>query len=313
MWYNNDVACQMTYKNVDCFIRGGVVMKRSTKKKLLCVVIMLCALCISGKEQKVYAAKSGYVKLVNQLEKNNEEKFTQYDLDGDGENDEIVISTQKESGDEGLYIFKLFINGERPYQCVNYESESFWDVGLVYLKNGKVFLHISEDQINTVSGTKDNVDNSLYKYNGRYLEYVYSFYEDYRNYTNSITISLDKVKGNTIYTNALVEFNLIRNDIKYKEKHIYKKGKIQRDSKGVSIKCNKKPNNKWKVNRKIKVYKKPRNKNIAYTLKKGDVIKINKVIFKRKKIYFQVKNKNGKGKTGYIPAITKYPRKEYFK
>ena len=50
---------------------------------------------------------------------------------------------------------------------------------------------------------------------------------------------------------------------------------------------------------------------MAYTIKKGNIIKINKIVFKNNKVYFQIMNE--KGKTGYIPCARKYKYKQDFK
>ena len=69
--------------------------------------------------------------------------------------------------------------------------------------------------------------------------------------------------------------------------------------------------NKWTVNRKIKVYKKAGSKKLAYRLKKGNVVKLNKIVYKGNKVYFQVKKSNGK--TGYIAATKKMSSTFFFK
>lgn len=306
MWYNNDVACQMTYKNVDYFIRGGVVMKRSTKKKLLCVVIMLCALCISGKEQKVYAAKSGYVHF-DWWNDSKDKTNNKYDVTGDGKADVIraSLTTSRDNNDYGT--LQIFINDVLAYNNTIGDCLG-WTVNLIHLKNGKTFFDITCIVIN------DHEEiHELFEYKDGKLVSIYDFLKDYSKYTHFYGVNIRKVKGNSIYYVYNVQFLSLGGFKSYNIKYVYKDGKIKRTSNYYPIIYNSAYKNKWTVNRKIKVYKKPGNKKVIYTLKKGNKIKIYKVVYKNKKVYFQIKNKNGKGKTGYIPATTKYPRKKYFK
>lgn len=275
-------------------------MKNGLKKKLLCIVIMLCALCALGKEQKVYAAKSGYVKLAIAWGENKSKTYKQYDVNGDGEKDKVKISMKKIGKDGHNGRLRIYVNGKLAYDNTADEC-IYWNVGLVRLKNGKAFFDIRNLVLS------DDVDlHKLYRYNNGKLKVAYDFLKYYEEYAHNVNTDVYKVKGNTIYVGVSAQFwktGGIGHNIKIQ----YKNGKLQRISAYCPILYRSDKENKWTAIKKIKVYKKPGSKKVIYTLKKGDVIKINKLVYKNKRIYFQVKNKNGKGKAGYIPESI-YPQ-----
>lgn len=279
-------------------------MKNGLKRMIFCVVITLCAFCASEKGQKVYAAESGYVKLGKLWSENKSKIYKKYDVTGDGIADKVKISFKRVGRDDGR--LQIYVNGKSVYNYIARESLG-WDVGLVCLKNGKTFFDICSTVVS------DDIElHKLYTYYNGKLNVAYDFLDDYSKYATYYDMHVRKVKGNTIYTKTMIQFFTTGGFTSYNMKFVYKDGKFRRESNSFPIIYASTKNNKWTVNRKIKVYKKAGGKRIIYTLKKGDKIKINRVVYKGKKIYFQVKNKNGKGKTGYIPATMNYPGKRYY-
>lgn len=281
-------------------------MKNELRKKIFCMLIMLCALCVLGKEQKVYAAKSGYAKLGNVWDRNKSKTYKKYDVTGDGKADKVKIVMKRigENGYDGR--LRIYVNGKLAYD--NIASDCiYWSVGLVFLKNGKTFFNI----MSLVSS--DDVDlHKLYQYKYGKFTVAYDFLKYYEGYAHNVSAGVDSVKGNTIYASICGQFwktGGIGHNIKIQ----YKNGKLKRVSNYCPISYGSERKNRWTANRKIKAYKNPGSKKVIYTIKKGDVIKINKVVYKNKKIYFQVKNKNGDGKTGYIPETIYPSAKTYFK
>lgn len=177
-------------------------------------------------------------------------------------------------------------------------------MNLIRLKNGKIFFEIRD-------GFNDWVDtHKLYAYNKGKLKCVYDFHKYYEKYAYRYLVHIKKSSGNTIKTKVEAQF-YTSGSIKFNMNVSYKDGEFKSTSNQYDPRYKEMYHkNKWTVNKKIKVYKKAGSKQLAYTLKKRDVVKINKVIYKNNKVYFQVKNKEGKGKTGYIPA-TKNARATY--
>lgn len=271
------------------------------------MLIILCALCVVGKEQKVYAAKSGYVNLGTMWRENESITYTKYDVTGDGKADKIKITMKKVGKYDGR--LRIYVNGKLAYENIAGEC-IYWSVGLVFLKNGKTFFNIM-----SLVSSDDVALHKLYQYKYGKFTVAYDFLKYYEGYAYNVSAGVYKVEGNTIYASVYGQF-WKTGGISHNIKIQYKNSKLKRVSNYCSILYGKDGNekkNKWTANRKIKVYEKPESKKVIYTVKKGDVIKINKVVYKNKKIYFQVKNENEKVKTGYIPE-TIYPATEtYFK
>ncbi len=283
-------------------------MKKGFEKKIFCMAIILCALCIFGKEQIAYAAENSYVQLGDFWNDNKSKTYKKYDVTGDGVTDKVKISVKDvgESGYDGR--LRIYINGKKAFESIAGDY-MFWNVCLVSLKNGNKFF-----EIESLVSSEDVNYHELYKYEDGKLKSFFDFLKNDSKYATHYDVRVYKVKNNTIYAKPFVQFITTGGFLSYNVKYKYKNGKIQRISKEHTILYEPEQKNRWTVNRKIKVYKKPGSKKIRYTLKKGNVIKINKVVYKGKKIYFQIKNKDGKGKTGYIHATTKMPpKKMYFK
>lgn len=277
-------------------------MKSELRKKIFYMLIMLCALCVLGKDLKVYAVKSGYVKLGTMRIGNKSKTYKKYDVTGDGKADKIKITMKKVEKYNGR--LRIYVNNRLVYDNVAIDC-IYWNVGLVSLKNGMTFFDIQ----NLVSS--EDVDlHKLYQYDDGKFKVAYDFLKYYRDYAHNVATAVYKVEGNTIYASIYGQFwktGGIDHDIKIQ----YKNGKLKRVSTYCPILYSAEKENRWTAKRKINVYEKPESKKIIYTVKKGDVIKINKVVYKNKKIYFQVKNENEKVKTGYIPE-TIYPSAETY-
>lgn len=280
-------------------------MTRKFRKIWLCITIIFCVLCILGKEQRVYAAKSGLTHLGTWGLGDKAKTFKKYDVTGDGKEDTVKISVKWNSNRNDA-VLKIFVNDKLAFKSKAVDC-IYWSVDLVQLKNGKVFFEL----LSLVSS--DDVDiHGLYQYDNGKIKSCYDFLEFYSEYAHNFNMNLYKVKGNTLYTVVSGQF-YATGAIGHKMKLVYKKGKFQRESNSYPILYNSQKNNKWTAKRKVKVYKKPGSKTITYTLKKGNVVKINQMVYKNNKMYFKIKNKNGKGKTGYIPVEKADKAKTYFK
>lgn len=276
-----------------------MTMKLKNIIKFYLICIMLAGICF-GKEQIAKAADTAYVELKSDTE------YSQYDVTGDGKADKVVIKRVKnEEDDLNDYItLKVFINDQialerkEPY-------DPYWAVNLIRLKNGKIFFEIKDCYASSRVNT-----HRLYAYNNGKVKCMYDFKKYYELYAYDYLVNIEKISGNTIETKVDAQF-YTSGSIKFNMNVSYKDGKIIRTSNQYDLRYKEMYHkNKWTVNKKIKVYKKAGSKKLAYTLQKRNIIKINKVIYKNNKVYFQVKNKGGKGKTGYIPA-TKNARATY--
>ena len=218
----------------------------------------------------------------------------QYDVDGDGTTDQVQITiTDNEDKNESATM-KVLVNEQTVFKQKR-EGGPYWNVKLLRLKNGEVFFDISSTIM-----SDDACIHRLYSCEGDQLESVYDFQKSYDKYGDYYFVDIDKVSGNSLKTSVRAQF-FTTGSICFGMNMKYEEGTFKRTSDSYSINYKEMSRkNKWTAQKKIKVYKKAGSGKLAYTLKKGNVIKINKVVYKKNKVYFQVKN--SKGKTGYIAA-----------
>lgn len=271
--------------------------------KCIVYAMFLCLIIAAEPKQKAYAAANGYVDM-SSYKLDEVKTCSQYDVTGDGIKDKVqaVMSYNKSTQ---KYSYKITVNDVSVFEQTSGESEdAWWSLSLLPMQDGKVFFNISRSSFNDYI-----VKHGLYEYVDGTLNWFYDMQRHGR-YCDRYDVTIDKVTGNTIYTNVSAQY-YTTGWISYKVNLSYQNGTIKATSNSSSIKYSKYRKNKWTANKKISVYKKIGNKKAAYTLKKGDKIKINKIVSQGNKVYFQIKNK--KGKTGYIPGAKKYPSKVFFK
>lgn len=284
--------------------------RKNIKVHVICITLAALSFVLAGafltKGKVSNAADTSYVEL-----KFNKE-YSQYDVTGDGKPDKVkcTVVSDDERYDDSSRTMQVFINGKVAFKQKR-DSGPGWGVDLIKLENGKVFFEIGSSV-----GSDDGIDHQLYIYKGNKLKSVYDFQKYFYNYADYHIVHIVKISGNKLKLEVYSQFYTTAG-VRYNMSISYKDGVFKRTSNTFTLdykKMNRK--NKWTVARKIKVYKKAGSKKVAYTLKKKDVVKINKVILKKNKVYMQVKKSNGK--TGYIRAAKKLPYdnytlKKYFK
>lgn len=285
-------------------MKEELIMRTKSNIKFYVICIMLAASSIIlasiylGKGQVSNAASTVQVLI------QPDEVLSKYDVTEDGKADAIKVKIVDNKDEYDSATMQLFVNDKMVFQQKR-EASPYWSVSLIKLANGKVFFDIY-----STIGSDDACIHQLYICKDDKLKSVYDFQKCYSKYADYFSMGVVKVSGNTLKTSVQAQF-FTTGKIQYDMNLNYKNGKFIITSNKFTPKykemCRK---NKWTAEKKIKVYKKAGSKKVAYTLKKGNVIKINKIIYKSNKIYFQVKN--SKGKTGYIPAAKKYTS-SYFK
>ena len=285
-------------------MKEKLIMRTKSNIKFYVFCIMLAASSIIlasiylGKGQVSNAASTANVSVQPDV------VLSKYDVTGDGKADAIKVKIVDNKDEKYSATMQLFVNDKIAFQQKR-EASPDWNVKLIKLANGKVFFDIY-----STIGSDDACIHQLYICKDDKLKSVYDFQKYNNNYADYFFVDIVKVSGNTLKTNVRAQF-YTTGSIQYDMNLNYKNGKFVRTSNKFTPKYKKMSRkNKWTAEKKIKVYKKAGSKKVAYTLKKGNVIKLNKIIYKSNKIYFQVKN--SKGKTGYIPAAKKYTS-SYFK
>lgn len=256
------------------------------------VFMMFAGVCLA-KGEVAKASKTDNLSLTP-------DKVYQYDVNGDGVADKVKVKIVYNNDEQYSRVIQIFVNDEVVFKQKR-EQDPVWYVSLIRLENGKVFFDI----YSTVCSDDDCI-HKLYSYQNGKLKSVYNFQKYYNKYADYYLLNITKVSGNTIKVSVMAQF-FVTGRIRFDMNLSYKDGTFKRTSDSFALKSK----HKWTANRKIKVYKKAGSKKVAYTLKKGTVVKLNKVVYKNNKVYFQVKKTNGK--KGYIPATTKMSSTCYFK
>lgn len=264
--------------------------------------MLLCVFAALGVTQEVNAAGNGVIEF--DFDSGLEQTYTKYDVTGDGKADTVKAVIVHNQDEQYSGTLKVYVNDEVVFEQTR-QPDPVWKVQLVKLKNGKVFFDIES----TIVSDDDGI-HKLYSYKSGKLKSVYDFQKYYDKYASYYFVKVVSVSGNTIktkvtaqfYTTGMVGFNM---------NIAYKKGKLKRTASTFRIKYEGRKN-KWTAARKIKVYKKAGSKKVAYTLKNGNTVKLEKVIYKNNKVYFQVKRNKGNIKTGYIPGAKKWTWPQYF-
>ncbi|MBQ9984075.1 MAG: hypothetical protein IJP29_05750 [Lachnospiraceae bacterium] len=230
------------------------------------------------------------------------QSYSEMDVTSDKVADTVKI--QFTAGEEYSRTLKIYINDKQVFTQKRVPDPT-WNVQLIRLKNGKVFFDISSTIV-----SDDACIHRLYAYKSGKLKKVYDFQKYYAKYATYYTVRVTGVSGNKLKTKVSSMFYLT-GAISYDMNLAYKGGKFKRTANQYKVKYTY-TTNSWTAGRTIKVYKKAGSKKLAFTLEKGDKVKINKVIYKNNKPYIQVKQREGAGKTGYIPCVKKYADPQYF-
>lgn len=232
-----------------------------------------------------------------------DEVYSQYDVTGDGEADNIKVEIVDKQDQSFNGMIKIFLNDEIIFEQTR-EGRPYWNVELIKLANGKVFFDIDSTVMD------DDHVHQLYVFENDTLKSVYDFQEYYDEYTSNYSVEIVKVSGNTIVTEVRAQF-YVTGIIQYDMNLNYKDEKFEKTSNEFILKYETMSReNKWTANKTIKVYAQIGSKNIAYILKKGNIVKLNKVIYKNEEVYFQIED--DMGNTGYIIATKIYTDMNYF-
>lgn len=246
-----------------------------------------------GTTQRVSASDTG----VKPLKQNK--IYKNYDVTGDNKKDTIKITVKKKKDRtyDHRETLRIEINHSTALKLTDYNSYN-WNTNIIFLQNNMVLFDISnlvdsdDVGIHELFQWKNGALKSIYDLQGNTcLGYSYNHY-----------VYADRVTGNTLHCRVMTQFLTTGGFLHFELTIKYQNGKFTIPPVSHKIKYKKAKYNKWTANKKMTIYQNAGSKTVAYLLKKGDKIKINRVIYRGKKIYFQIKNKNGKGQVGYLPA-----------
>lgn len=269
-------------------------------------MLVISGIILLAIPQKAEAAGSGITKVTPGT------VYSQYDLDEDGAKDAVkAVVTEGSTATDGAGTLRIYVNDEAVFEQTRNEYP-YWTIQLITLKNGRTFIDIE-----STIGSDDDCMHEIYRLKNGQLESICDFQEPYSKYGDYYNVTITKVSGDSLIVDASAQF-FTTGITHWRMKYVYMicKCQIRHESfdfgyieNSYKIQYKDMPvKNKWTAGKKLKAYKKAGSKKVVYTIKKGSTVKINRIIFKNNKIYFQIKN--GKGKTGYIPCAKKY-KKEF--
>lgn len=230
------------------------------------------------------------------------ETYKGMDVTGDKVNDTVKVKYKEVS--TGYMVCRIYVNGKQVFKQKR-GWEPTWTIQLIRLQNGKVLF-----DINSTIGSDDACIHCLYVYKNGKLQKMYDFQKHYAKYASYYSVDITGVTGNKMKATTYAMFYLT-GSISYDMNFVYKGGKVKLGSNKYKIQYGYTKNN-WTVGRTMKVYKKPGSKKQVFTLRDGDKVKINKVVYKKNKPYIQVQRTKGKVKIGYIPGVKKHTYPYYF-
>ena len=168
-------------------------------QKSLWIIFLLCITCIAGPKQTAYAAANGYADM-SSYKLDEVKTCSQYDVTGDGIKDKVqaVVSYDKKTQ---KYSYKITVNDVSVFEQASGENEdAWWSLNLLPMQDGKVFFEISGNSYN------DYIQkHGLYEYVDGTLKWFYDMQRDGR-YCDRYNVTIDKVAGNTIYTNISAQY-----------------------------------------------------------------------------------------------------------
>ena len=284
---------------------AGLKSKQSFKRMLVPITLFLI-FCISiGVAIKGLKSNESVVKSIGEIVLLEPDVvYSQYDVTGDGKEDTFKVEIL-ENNDEALDgTMQILLNNKIIFEQKR-ELRPVWEVKLIKLANGEAFF-----DIDSTINDDDNRIHQLYICENDALKSVYDFQKYYSEYTSNYSVDIVKVSGNTIETEVYTQFH-VTGIMQYDMNLNYKDGNFERTSNEFIPKYKEMSReNKWTVEKKINVYNSVSSKKVAYTLKKGNIVKLDKVIYKNEEVYFQIED--NRGKSGYIIATKIYTDKHYF-
>lgn len=232
-------------------------------------------------------------------------EYSQYDVTGNKSADTVKVEIVNNEDENDSRTIQIFVNDKVAFKQER-EWGPYWSVELITLANGESLFDINSN----ISSDDDSI-HQLYICENNKLKSVYNFQKYYEEYTSYYSVDIVKIYGNIIETEVRAQF-YTTGSMQYDMNLNYENGKFERADNTFTPKYKAmSKENKWTANTKIEVYEEAGDKRVAYTLKKGSIVKLDKIVYNNKEVYFQVEN--NKGKKGYIAAAKTYPDTIYFK
>lgn len=233
--------------------------------------------------------------------------ITKYDVTGDGKKDTVRIECDKPDlynegcGDD----WKITVNDRVVYRDDKKAYTESLTVLLYQMGGRRTYLEVQEN----VGANDDISSHAFYQYQGNKLKKVCDVYEPIAKqiYTFHFFIDSVKVTEKKIVVSYVNQFSTT-GYLFWKVSYLYGKNGWKRDGNTFSVT----EKRQLTVNRKLVLYQKAGGKKKAFSLKKGQKVKINKICLKNGKTYMQAVLPNKK--KGWFQSPNKeLPERYYFK
>lgn len=269
-------------------------MKKRTRFPVLLLLFTVMT-CIFSLPCVAHAAKASAVTL------KADKTYKNYDITGDQKKDTIKIKTGKHVSYDWKDKLSVIINGKTCYKFTNQYFEGEPTIRLYTMTNGKKFLYLDAQSTNG-----DGPVCAVFQYKSGKLKKVIDFHKLFEGYGSHLRGSVQKVKGNTLYTEYYV-MSWSTGPSTIKVNYTYKNGTLKRTGNTYQYKENYsygKKTTTFYANKSLAATTGANSSKKAFTVKKGGKVTVSKCYSNGKKMLIQVKYK---GKYGWIKALNGYP------
>ncbi len=281
-------------------------MKITTSKmRFLSLLLALTMLVGIGAPQTVFAKSSNKVKNPAMVDLSLNKSYAKYDITGDGKADTVKCTGKWEESYDGFQGLKITINGK----TVLRDKETFYyelNAKLCTLKNGKVYLYLYNPAENG-----DARYCGIYQYQKGKLKCVLNMNKffgsgklGYHTQGGVTAVSGNKLTVNMYQQNYELGGINVAFDYKYSKGKLVKDGNVAKE---YTIWAADNNSGKLTAQKNMRVYTKPDGKTKAFSLKKGQQIKVTGIYCKSGKMFLKVQRISD-GKKGYIKCIEDYPK-----
>lgn len=286
-----------------CFIKKGVIVMLGKKTKIITALVLAAILVMApGTVLQAEEAQDAPVKGIYELE---EGKKYSYDLDGDGVKENLSYELKGNH-------YRIYINGET-VQNIKMNEDSYGPKLQIADLDKDVpgldlwaYCYASSDDI---------LYSGLYRYKNQDLQEVFRL--NYEKVSKNFYVRagyLSKTDGNgnfSIAMDRVFDADTLVGNYYVNIPYQLRNGKVYRVAANnytfatLHSRDSKLKAGKFKAAKKIKFYAKPSTKSkVAFILKKGKVVRAEKIYFKKGVTY--VKFRTGSGKAGYLKGGNSY-------
>lgn len=231
----------------------------------------------------------------------------QYDVTGDGKTDSVRIESEKPVKKNGPFDspWIITINGTKAFRSNPKHYVEFLTVVLYRISDDKIYFNIKEE-----IGANDDINTcAFYQYQSGKLKKVCDVFSPMTQHKSQLHLNVTSMQVNeneikVFYQNQFSATGYLMWSAVFREENGAWKvdGNIYPTVKKKSL----------TANRKITLHKKPGGTGKAFTITKGQKVKVNKICLKNKKAYIHVVLPNGK-KGWMVSPGKNYSNGYYFK